>query len=195
MQQLIHIHGGDVHDSYEAYLAALQAQTIDNPREEKTKKWRDRYEELLGDDWLVIRPQMPSALNAKYSEWVLWFEKYLPYLEANVVLVGHSLGATFLAKYLSERPLPVSAQSLHLVAPAFACPGGFSLDDTVSAVAERAEVICLYHSTDDEIVPYEASVRLAEHLPTAEFVTFTDRNHFLQPEFPELIARIKRLAG
>ena len=154
-------------------------------------KWRDRYEEFLGDEWAVIYPQMPSPKNAKYLEWKLWFEKYIPHLEDEITFVGHSLGATFLAQYLSEHTLPKSIQSLHLVAPAFDGAGGFGLTDAVSNIGKQVSHVYLYHSKDDSLVPFEESVRLHELLPEAEFRQFDDRGHFLTPDFPELFENIK----
>lgn len=189
-KQLIHIHGGEWFDSYDAYLEYLSAQEIRDPAESPFVKWRDRYEEFLDNDWVIIRPQMPNPQNAKYIEWKLWFEKYLTYLEDEVTIVGHSLGATFLAQYLSQETFPKKIHSLHLVAPAFDGAGGFGLDTNVSCIARQVSKIYLYHSKDDSLVPYEDSVRIKQLLPEADFVTFNDKGHFLIPEFPELIERI-----
>jgi pimeloyl-ACP methyl ester carboxylesterase len=49
------------------------------------------------------------------------------------------------------------------------------------------------HSTDDFLVPYEHAVALKAALPEAELITFSDKNHFLVPELPELVAYIKGL--
>jgi len=125
MKQLVHIHGGEWFDTYEDYWRYLVNKDVEEPNNHEIIKWRDRYEEFLGDDWLIIRPEMPSPKNAKYKEWKLWFEKYFQYINDEVTLVGHSLGATFLAQYLSEETFPRKLRSLHLVAPAFEGLGGF----------------------------------------------------------------------
>ena len=83
---------------------------------------------------------MPNTRNAKYSEWKVWFEKYFQYIadmsptelstldrieqkkyqpKTKLILVGHSLGATFLVKYLSEHFFPRHIDALHLVSPAY----------------------------------------------------------------------------
>ncbi|MBF05329.1 hypothetical protein CL644_01325 [bacterium] len=191
MKQLVHIHGGEWFDSYEEYWEYLKAFEIDSLDVLSAEKWRDRYEEFLDADWNIIRPRMPSPQNAKYPEWELWFEKYIIHLENEITLVGHSLGATFLAQYLSEHILPKSIRSLHLVAPAFDGVGGFGLTEMVSNVSKQVSKVYIYHSKDDSLVPYEDSVQLQTLLPKAEFVQFYERGHFLTPDFPELMAHIK----
>ena len=87
-----------------------------NPFEEKKRRRLTLQERL--PEFVVIKPEMPNKDMARYSTWKLWFEKYIPFLEAeNLVLVGHSLGGMFLTKYLAENEFPIQISQLHLVAP------------------------------------------------------------------------------
>ncbi len=190
MKQLIHVHGGEAFDTHEAYLAFLREHTIDDPMQPSEPSWRDTYAETLGDEWYVIKVRMPSSLNAKYEEWALWFEKYLPYIHDGAVLVGHSLGANFLAKYLAEHTLPFSVGQLHLVAGCFGYVAGFALPDSLERVTQQCPSIVLYHSHDDTIVPIADLEKYRAALPSAEVVVLDNRGHFLSGAFPELIARI-----
>ena len=192
-KQIVHIHGGEWFNSYEEYFEYLEAFEIDNVDVLSVQKWKERYQEFLGSDWDVIRPQMPSPQNAKYPEWKLWFEKHVPYLEDDTTLVGHSLGATFLAQYLSEAILPKRVRGLHLVAPAFDGAGGFGLTTEVGNISKQISNVYIYHSKDDQLVPFEDSVHLYELLPEAEFIEFDEQGHFLTPDFPELMERIERV--
>jgi hypothetical protein len=191
MKQLVHIHGGEWFDSYDDYFAYLKEYEIEDPKEPHPLKWRDRYEEFLGDGWHIIRPQMPSPKNAKYPEWELWFEKYFTYIEDGVVLVGHSLGATFLVQYLSAKKFPKQIHALHLVAPAFNGKGGFGVTANMSRLEENVRNVFIYHSKDDPLVPYTDAEKLRELLRGAELVTFVDKGHLLIPELPELVERIQ----
>jgi len=191
VRQLVHIHGGKVFDTYEEYWEYLERHVIDDPVPEKSVKWKDRYEEFLGSGWTVIRPQMPGGLNNKYKEWELWFKKYTPFLEDNLVLVGHSLGANFLAKYLAEHTLRVKVAQLHLVAGCFGWKADFDLPEDLSNIEAHIAQVFIYHSRDDEQVPFEHAEKFKEALPLAEFVEFQDRGHFILPEFPELTERIE----
>ena len=194
MQQVVVIHGGDSFTTYEEYLDYLK----DFPIElEGGKGWKSGLSEALGPAYQVILPRMPNAMNARYAEWKLWFEKYFPYLEDGVILVGHSLGGSFLAKYLSEELYPKKIKALMLVAAPLDGPvegsGDFLITKPLAPLENQVERIFLYHSTDDEIVPYAECEKYRAQLPKAEARTFTDRGHFLTEEFPELVADLKGL--
>lgn len=197
MKQLVHIHGGTSWPSYEAYLQSLREENIDDIIAGWPKIWARRYDELLDtSQWRIFLPEMPNSRNAHYIEWAIWFEKYSPLLQDGVVLVGHSLGGNFLAKYLSENTVPMRVGQLHLVAAACAETDDgeaiFEIQDDLSRITAQCEDIFIYNSRDGSAVPFTQGEWFAERLPEAEFVTFDDRGHFLQPEFPELIERIVR---
>ncbi len=200
-RQILHIHGGTTWPDRAALRAYLEAYPIERIMEKmqwRGASWRDALPAALGDDYEVLSPQMPVAQYARYDEWVLWLEKLVPLLRDSVVLIGHSLGGVFLAKYLAENDLPVRVAQLHLVAaPIEDTPDeplcDFSIEDPQNLVAIEARVreVVIYHSEDDPVVPFQDGVAYAHYLPHAAFVRFTDRGHFLQADFPELVAQIK----
>ena len=115
MKQLLYIHGGNLTKNNDELLKIMATRAI-NPFEEKKRRRLTLQERL--PEFVVIKPEMPNKDMARYSTWKLWFEKYIPFLEAeNLVLVGHSLGAMFLTKYLAENEFPIQISQLHLVAP------------------------------------------------------------------------------
>ncbi len=62
---------------------------------------------------------MPNKTNAQFEEWKIWFEKFIPFLNDGVILVGHSLGGVFLAKYLSENKFPKKIGGVFLVSAVY----------------------------------------------------------------------------
>ncbi|KKT58327.1 MAG: hypothetical protein UW53_C0035G0009 [Candidatus Giovannonibacteria bacterium GW2011_GWA1_44_25] len=100
-QQIVFIHGGETHDTYEQYVEYLKRSEFD-PKKESQKRWKHSLAENLGDGYEILMPQMPSKHNAKYNEWKIWFEKVTPFIKENAIFIGHSLGGIFLTKYLSE---------------------------------------------------------------------------------------------
>ncbi|MBU2103945.1 alpha/beta hydrolase, partial [Patescibacteria group bacterium] len=114
-------------------------------------------------------------------------------------LVGHSLGGIFLAKYFSEHTLLVSIAGLWLIAAPFDTEdtdyslADFTLPESLENVSKQAKHTVLYHSTDDPVVPFSALDKYKEKLPEATVRIFSDRGHFLQERFPELIEDIQSL--
>lgn len=196
-KQVVLIHGGNVFKSYDDYLDFLRNQTFDiNKVNSQKERWNRSLDKTLGDDFFTLMPQMPCKQNAKYSEWKIFFEKIIPFLEDSVILIGHSLGGIFLAKYLSENNFPVKISRLHLVAAPFDRAsreylGDFTLSTSLEKIKKQIKKIYLYHSKDDQVVSFSEMEKYAKALPEAEKYIFEDRGHFLGEDFPELIENIK----
>lgn len=199
--QVIIVHGGDTFESYEEYLADLKVQEFSREDFEnlRAKNWKQALEGNLGTGFEVVAPRMPCKENAKYLEWKIWFEKIVPFFVADAVLIGHSLGGIFLAKYLSENKLPKKIRATLLVsAPFNDDPNDHSIADfilpkTPDPFQEQSPTIYIYHSTDDHVVEYADAETYKSRLSKAELRKFTDRGHFFQEEFPEIVADIKKL--
>ena len=197
-RQVIAIHGGDAFATYEEYIAFLKARTIDFDRGQR-KGWKSNLQESLGDRFEVILPRMPNANDAKYEEWRIWFEKYIPYMRDGLVLVGHSLGGIFLAKYLSEHTLPVRIAATFLVAAPYDLDGEraiveFTLPDSLEKFEAQAGKTYLFQSSDDRVVDFGELAKYQAALSSAEPVVFADRGHFDQESLPELAERIQALS-
>ncbi|MBU6231279.1 MAG: alpha/beta hydrolase [Patescibacteria group bacterium] len=197
-RQVIVIHGGDTPETYEKYIADLKAEEFDL-EDARRKRWRETLEALLGTDFLVYTPRMPNSANAKYLEWKIWFDKIVPQIKDNSVLVGHSLGGIFLAKYLSENKLKMRLEAVLLVAAPFANDpnekdmADFILPKSLDLLSEQGGRITIYHSTDDPYVDFKDAESYKERLPNAILKKFEGRGHFTGSEFPELAGDIKAL--
>lgn len=199
MTQVVVIHGGDSFATYEEYLQFLR----DFPIEVVMaggKGWKSGLVEMLGEGYEVILPSMPNKQNARYEEWRIWFEKYVPFLRDGAVLVGHSLGGSFLARYLAENRLPVSVRGTFLIAAPYDEDDGrplheFAAPASLDLLAEQGGALFLYHSSDDPIVPISELAKYQAALPQAHARVFDDRHHFIGEEFPELVNDIKGLGA
>ncbi len=117
-------------------------------------------------------------------------------MKDKVILIGHSLGATFLLKYLSENSLSLKIEKLILVAPAFFNEkewglGDFNFKLNRENILKQTNKIYLMHSKDDPVVPFGHSQKIKDEFPEAELMVFEDRGHFLGEDFPEIIELIK----
>jgi predicted alpha/beta hydrolase family esterase len=118
-KQILLLHGGDTHRTYADFLQSLQNKTV---RLEWIESRRDRKNELqeqLGSNFMVYLPQMPNKQNAQYEEWKILFEKIVEKLDNNFILIGHSLGAMFIVKYLSENTVNKKIEKTLLLATPF----------------------------------------------------------------------------
>ena len=116
-KQIVFIHGGNAYSKYEDFLSQLRTNPIDDPLNHiERKRWQPTVREAFLETCEVYYPQMPNSKNAKYVEWNIWFERYNEFLRDDVVLIGHSLGGMFLAKYLSENIMPVRIRALYFLA-------------------------------------------------------------------------------
>jgi hypothetical protein len=162
-----------------------------------SKRWKNYLPQVLGENFEVLAPRMPNEQNAKYAEWKIWFERMLPFVENGVILLGHSLGGIFLAKYLAENKFPRKISALFIVAAPYyeiAEKGGFALGESLSGVSAQCANIHLYQSQDDPEAPFSEVEKYQKELPMAKVHIFPDRGHFQQEHFPEIVAEIKKLA-
>jgi predicted alpha/beta hydrolase family esterase len=196
-KQIIIIHGGETFRNYKEYFLFLKNYKIDFAK--SYKGWKSTLPEKLGRQYEIFQPQMPSPLNAKYTEWKLWFEKYKPIMNKEIILVGHSLGGIFLTKYLSENKLKKKIKGLFLVAAPFDDKdssyslGDFKLKKDLSLVIEQCEQVVFYHSKDDFCAPFADLNKYQKAMPGAIYRTYLNRTHFIGSTFPEIIRDIKKL--
>jgi hypothetical protein len=135
---------------------------------------------------------MPNKFNAKYSEWKIIFDKILPLLRNNLILIGHSLGGIFLAKYLSENNISKKLKAVILVSAPFDDVGDFKLSKNLISNLNKYKKIILIHSINDQIVNYSEVEKYKRALLNVELITFKDKGHFNQESFPEMVDLIKK---
>ncbi len=194
-QQVFVIHGGTAFDTYEEYISYLKAKEV-GLEKLQGRDWKTNLQDNLGGRYDVFLLKMPNAYNAVYKEWCIWFEKYLQLLDEGVILVGHSLGAVFLAKYLSEHDVVKKISATLLIAPPFGRDLGqplpqFAITEPLTKFEQQGGKIVIYHSKDDPVVDFSELAHYQEQLATAETKVFEDRGHFNMEDFPEIVGEIR----
>ena len=199
-KQIVLIHGGDPQESYEAYLEFLKNYPIKFEKHGlRTPDWQENLNQQLGKDYEVVRPEMPNKRLAKYIEWKIWFEKFIPFLEPEIILIGGSLGAIFLAKYLAENDFPKKIKALFLLSGPFEDTPpevklyDFSLPKNLENLEKQPEKIFLYHSKDDNVVPFKDLNKYKQALPKATVRVFENLGHLNIKELPELLEDIRKI--
>lgn len=195
--QILMIHGGNTFKNKKDYLKYLKTKEISV---EKKLRWSEGYfDKELGKSFEIIKPRMPLQDDAKYEDWKIWFERYIPYLRNNVILIGSSLGGIFLAKYLSENRFPKKILSIYIICPPYdntlpneALVGGFKLKSDLSLIEKNSKNLTLIFSKDDDVVPVSHAERYRSKLKNAKFIFYKSKNgHFRISKFPEIIKMIK----
>jgi len=201
MQQVVVIHGGDTFRKPEDCLVYLdQEGNVLTLEDFQRKGWKSSLGIALGEQFAVYIPSMPNKQDARYSEWELWFEKVIGLMDDSVILIGHSLGGTFLAKFLSTKRCSKRIKAVFLIAPCYdekgenrEFLGKFLPPKNKQLFEDQVANIVIYHSEDDSIVPFSSLADYCHDLPSAVGRIFKDRGHFLQEEFPELVQDIRSL--
>ncbi len=198
-QQVCVIHGGTSFDSYEEYIEFIKTRDISLEKFRETYDWKASLQTDLGDAFEVLQPRMPNGTNVRYKEWKIWFERCVELMDDDLILIGHSLGGIFLAKYLSENDLSKKVKATLLVAAPYSDTStveslkDFVLPESLDKFSDQGGSIYIVHSHDDPIVPFSETQLFLQALPDAQIMEFQDRGHFHQSHFPELVELLKTL--
>ncbi len=193
--QVIVIHGGTTYANYDDFLRDLATKTVHLDRLTYKPMWKERLQQNLGNQYQVLLPAMPNKTNAKYNEWKLWFDRIAEVAADGCILVGHSLGGIFLAKYLSENTFPKKIAATLLVAAPYNDEQNedltdFKLSTVTPLFKKQAGEVTFYFGADDPVIPISERNHYQKDLPDAMFVTLPAPDHFVRPDFPEIVDRI-----
>jgi tRNA nucleotidyltransferase/poly(A) polymerase/predicted alpha/beta hydrolase family esterase len=186
---IVMVSGGETFETYEDYIEDLRTQEL---RLGGISLWPGWLEKEVEPWYNFFKVSRPNSDNAQYEEWKIRFERCQEFFSGELVLIGWSLGAIFLLKYLSQERHDLDITEVHLVAPPYPHCDSFSLQDGWKLQGITSDRVHVYHSQDDCIVPFIEGKQLAQDLNLMgdNFVEFEDRSHFLQKKFPELLERL-----
>ena len=152
----------------------------------------------LGSAYDVRYPRMPPDEDAGYLDWKAQIVAELARLEDQVILVGHSVGGSILLKFLSEEQVVISIAGLFLIAvPYFGGDENWNYEELTLSQdfpekLSRIPRIFLYHSRDDEIVPFAHLALYAAKLPRAILRDFDGRGHQFRNDMTEIASDIRK---
>ena len=164
-KQILVIPGGGAFESRNQYLDFLKKYQIDFESYAGRKRgWKVWLREAL-PGYEVVLPMMPNESCATYEEWKIWMDKLLLFVEDDIILIGHSLGGSFLVKYLSENKFTKKIKAVFLVSALFDYDDeGFGLE--TFALPDKLDLqtntVFLYHSRDDKVVPFRSLEKFKE---------------------------------
>ena len=152
--------------------------------------WLQR--QLILNDILTQTPEMPSPYNPRYADWDTVFRQFQ--MSQDTLLVGHSLGAGFLVRWLSENSVEVGR--IALVAP-WLDPNNrlssdfldFAIDPELARQTKRTAVFISDDDDREELVSVDILKSKVQDICLNEF---QGKGHFIlehmgTEEFPELL--------
>lgn len=158
---------------------------------------------LESNGYSVIAPKFPTPENQNYECWMEVMQPHFSEFNNETVLIGHSIGATFVLSILEKLNLPISHAILI---------SGFlgSLDneefDTINKTMSEREFdwkkiqanspkFSIFHGGNDPYVSKEKAIELGEHLST-EPIFIENGGHLNESagflEFPLLLEEIRK---
>ncbi len=149
-------------------------------------------QQLIVKGILAQTPELPEPYEPIYEKWSSVFEQFK--IDGETMLIGHSRGAGFLVRWLSENKIKVG--KVALVAPSLNPFKeerkleffNFKID---KSLVKRTKGLTVFFSTDDEEKILETVQLIKSQLKGSKFEKFTNKGHFTfgdmkTEEFPEL---------
>jgi len=175
--------------------------TYGNP-DENWLPWLKIELEKIG--YQVYVPTFPTPENQNLKAWLKVIEDLHNNIGAQTILIGHSVGASFILSILESLNLPVRAA--FLVSGFLGLLNNEEFDNLNKEFVNRkfdwdkikrnVQEIHLYHSNNDPYVPIEKAYELATNLGI-EPIIIKNGGHFNETagyrEFPRLLLDIKNL--
>ena len=168
---------------------------------DEDKRLAESLRRTLGPRFEVRYPAMPNEDDAPYEQWRQQIEQELADVGGPVVLVGHSVGASVLMKWLSERKDKKALAGVFLVACPFWGGDGWryegyeelALPPGFAAGLPPWTPVYLYHSRDDATVPFDHLALYAQALPQATVRAFDEGGHQLNDDLSAVARDIASL--
>lgn len=158
----------------------------------------DALRSALGDEFTIIYPPMQVADHPAYLAWEAVLTRNLNSLSTNVILLGHSLGASIILKHFSREPVPDKVIGMIL----FGVPywkdqhwdvSEYAIEDDFVANLSALDNIYFYHSIDDEVIPNDQFKSYQKLIPKAHWRVLSGVDHSYHGAIPNMIKDIQDL--
>jgi predicted alpha/beta hydrolase family esterase len=159
--------------------------------------------DALGNSYEVRFPKMAAEADPDYQRWKPHLAKELAAMPDKPFLSAHSLGGSFLLKYLTEEEIDRPIRGLFLIATPFWGGEGWryegyervALAPDFGAKLPPGMPVFLYHGRNDATVPFRHMALYAAKLPGATVRALDGRGHQLDNDLSGVAADIRSLAA
>jgi uncharacterized protein len=165
---------------------------------EADKKLLESLRLELDTAYVMHYPAMPDEASPAYDAWKKQINKEFPTIDGEAFLVGHSLGASLLLKYLSEEKIASRVVGVFLLAsPYWGAEDWeveeYALEENFATRLPEDLRIFFYHSRDDEVVPFNHLELYKEKLPQAKFNELDKGGHQFNNDLSKVAQDIQKL--
>lgn len=166
--------------------------------DEWDNKLVDSLRRELGSGYDIRYPRMPNEAEPDYALWKAKLGEEIADCGDGAILVGHSIGGTFLINALAETPPSRKLAGIFLIAAPFVGAGGWPFDDIKTPTDLGAQLpaqtpVHFYYGEKDDTTP-RAHVDLYERAIEGVIVhRLADRDHQLNDDLAEVAADISAL--
>tara|TARA_Y100000310_G_scaffold255534_1_gene263017 strand:+ start:8798 stop:9361 length:564 start_codon:yes stop_codon:yes gene_type:complete len=167
--------------------------------EENWFPWLKKELELLG--CRVFVPRFPNPANPKFNEWMEFLDKFKEHLNEDSIVVGHSLGVTFLLSVL-EKYSAKAAFFVASVTPGIKNEFSWQMKTFIdkkpdwSKIKNNCKNFFIYNSDNDPYIPLSKGEELAKNLDS-KLKIIKNAGHFNEKagykKFELLLKDIKNL--
>ena len=151
----------------------------------------------LGPDYEIHYPFMPDEAAPDYPAWNRVLIEQVARLGNDVILVGHSIGATIVVWSIAATQPKQELAAVFLIAAPFVGEGGWEIEDFTPPSDIDTKLpdvpIYFYHGHEDETVPFAHVDLYAAMLPQAFIRRLDGRNHQLNDDLSEVAYDIDQL--
>jgi len=153
---------------------------------------------ILGNRYQISYPEILSDESAPDFGWTKQIGREISKVNDDFILVGHSLGASMILKYLSENPVNKKIEGIFLIATPFwsgkeEWKAGLKLKSNFATKLPVDVPIFLYHCQDDEEVPFSHFGRYKREITQANFREIKNGGHQLNNDLTLIAEDIRSL--
>jgi uncharacterized protein len=153
--------------------------------------------EALGNAYTVHYPLLPNESSPDFGR-RKQIDKEISLIKGEIILVGHSLGASMLLKYLSENEVTRKIAGIFLISTPYWSgqedwQQGLKLHEDFPDKLPKNVPIFLYHCRDDEEVPFDHLSQYAHKLLRATIREIGSGGHQLNNNLSLVAKDIKSL--
>jgi predicted alpha/beta hydrolase family esterase len=157
----------------------------------------DSLKKILGEDYTINYPPLPNESVPDFGR-SKQIGKEISHGDGEIILVGHSLGASMLLKYLSENEVKKKISGAFLISTPFWSGDedwkkGPKLKNNFAGTLPKNFPIFLYHCRDDEEVPFAHLALYRQKLSWATFREIPNGGHQLNNDLTIVASDIKSL--